>query len=651
MSSEDSTDRRIRFYGTADFATYWQAGRATEIAERFRPEDPLTRAADVIELHNVQQYVEAGLFPAGYTDAQRAQARARIPAMRSAIARFFTTINETNVGELVAAVDYDFHPDLLELLGRNKAFERCSPDRMLHALNATGVSLGAMLANKKIVQAYDTQLRDVLVSDVRNAEHVVRKYMHNDTRSEIHLPRSFTPVDARELLQGYVDCADANFNYIGLIETAPVSSQTGIDAKLKLGAKRRKDRMTEELFRDNAGISTGCEVGISDTQDDPVKVEIDEAVACFTYSRSWLDQTLDNPSILNNFQHLFEFADRYVLLTLPAYPADLGVFERFLTTTGKTDYHVGAAFHTIDMSSLLQTRLYHHYLTSNDIDLEAVIAWFFEVYLVEEFGALNFSFTPSSSGSSYLQKARHLFAEMESVAMQFTLYVENAELDRDLLAVTSDPVRYKEMPSLLVGKYVYADKGEEIASVLHELFSDQSGLTYISDALNAKSAAQLLIKNEVSYADFAEHQRSIVDHLITLGVLEDTGVRVQIARREQFLILRSLYRAQAASYYHLSSQGRAEVDSMVARGWVTRRESLLSAPEGSYFNYYLNKVEFSNGPELRNKYLHGSQVNADGEVAHFRTYITALRLIVALVIKMNDDFTLSAAEGVPLAGK
>ncbi|MGW9198600.1 hypothetical protein [Micromonospora chersina] len=651
MSNEDSTARRVRFYGTADFATYWQAGRAAEIAERFSPEDPPTRAADIIELHNVQQYIEAGFFPAGYTDAQRAQAQARLPAMRSAIARFFTAIDDTNAAALVAAVDYDFHPDLLELLGRNKAFERCNPEGLLSALNATGVNLGAMLANKRLVQAYDTHLRDALMSDVRNAEHVVRKYMHKDARSKIHLPRSFTPVDARELLQGYVDSADANLNYIGLIETAPVSSQTGVDAKLKLRAKRRKDQMTEELLRDNAGVRTGCEVGISDTQDDPVKVEMDGTVATFTYSRSWLDQTLDNPSILNNFQHLFEFVDRYVLLTLPAYPADLGIFERFLMTTGKTDYHVGAAFHAIDMSSLLQTRLYHHYLASNDIDLEAVIAWFFEEYLVEEFGALNFSFTPSSSGSSYLQKVRHLFAEMESVAMQFALYVENGELDRDLLAVTSDPVRYKELPSMLVGKYVYADEHEEIAGVLHALFSDQSELAYISDALNAESAAQLLIKNEVSYADFAEHQKPTVDHLITLGILEDTGTRVQIARREQFLILWSLFRTQSASYYRLSSQGRAEVDSMVARGWVTRRASLLSAPEGSYFNYYLNKVEFSNGPELRNKYLHGSQANEDGEAAHFRTYITALRLIVALVIKINDDFSLSAAEATPLDEK
>lgn len=43
------------------------------------------------------------------------------------------------------------------------------------------------------------------------------------------------------------------------------------------------------------------------------------------------------------------------------------------------------------------------------------------------------------------------------------------------------------------------------------------------------------------------------------------------------------------------------------------------------------------------KYLHGSKVDTEGEDTHFRTYMTALRLTVALVIKMNDDFCLAAA--------
>lgn len=229
------------------------------------------------------------------------------------------------------------------------------------------------------------------------------------------------------------------------------------------------------------------------------------------------------------------------------------------------------------MRSLLQTRLYQRYLETKDIDLEDVIAWFFKKYLAEEFGALNFSFTPSTRGTSYLEKVRHLFVEMESVVNQFRLFVENGELDPDLLAITSDPVMYKQVPSLLDGKYVYPTDGDEIAGILH-------------------------------------------------------------------VLLRSLFTTGAVSYFHLSEAGRAEVDAMEARGWVTRRSSLLTEAEGKYFNLLLNKVDFSNGPELRNKYLHGSQVNAEGEDAHFQTYITALKLTIALIIKVNDDFCLSASE-------
>lgn len=646
MSEIDEAVRRVRFFSVHDLAAGWYVDRVAELAEQFDPANAPMAIGDLLELHNVQRYLEHDLLPRRYTDTERAQAKARIPQIRSAVARFFSFVDDTNCGTLIADIDHDYHADLLELLGRNKAFERCAPDVMLPTLDRVGLRLGEMLASKKVVDAYDKEIRHKLRASPQNAEHLVRKYLQNDVSEEIHLPASFTPHDARELLEGYVDSPDANPNYVGLIETAQTSPVTGIDAKLKLRAKRRNAEMTQKFFEETTGIKTGCEVGVSGTQVEAVKFAMDESeglVARYTYSRRWLDQTCDNPSILNNFQHLFEFADHHTLLTLPAYPSNLGVVERFMMTTGKTSYHIGAAFRAIDMSTLLQTRLYQHYLATKDIDLEDVIAWFFEQYLPEEFGALNFSFTPSDRGTSYLQKVRHLFAEMESVATQFSLFVQNGELDRDLLAMTSDQVRYKRLPSLVVGKYVYQSDGDEIAGVLHALFSDQSTLTYIDEGLQAADAVTLVIENQVAYTDFHDYQLPAIDYLIELGLLVNTGTRVRIAKAEQILVLKSLFTTQAASYYHLSDAGRAAVDAMVAKGWVTRGASLLTAAEGKYFNYFLNKVDFSNGPELRNKYLHGSQANFDGEDAHFQTYITALRLIVALVIKMNDDFCLAAA--------
>lgn len=602
---------------------------------------------DLLELHNVQKYLEHGFFPLEYTESQRAIATSRIGPIRGAIARFFSSVDNTNCASLIEDVGYEYHADLVELLGRNKAFERCDAVTMLHALDQVGVRLYELLACKKLITAYDPEIRDMLLASPANAEHLIRKHLEKGNRNEVYLPRSLTPADVRDLYERYIDSPEANPNYLRLIESAPVNADTCVDAKLKLRAKRRNAEMTQSLFADNPGLKTGTEVKLSDTQVESVRVEMDKSdgiIARITYSSRWLEDTYDNPSILNNFQHLFEFADRQVLLSLPAYQAQLGVFERHIGMIGKTHYQVGAGFRAVDASSLLQTRLYQHYLENNGRDLEEVISWFVEEYLAEEFDAQNFSFRASSRGASYLERVRNLFAEMESVAAQFSLWVENKEVDAELLEITSDPVRYKDIPSLLPGKYVYPTQASEITGVLNALFSDQSSLAYISNEMRGRNAVELLMKNEVSYDKFHVYQRPVVDQLVALGILEDSGTRVQIASAEQVLILRSMFMTEACSYYHLTEQGRAEADAMVARGWVERRASLLTEAEAQYFNYFLNKVEYSNGPELRNKYLHGSQVNGDGEDAHFHTYLIALRLMIALVIKLHDDFCLAAQE-------
>jgi hypothetical protein len=90
-----------------------------------------------------------------------------------------------------------------------------------------------------------------------------------------------------------------------------------------------------------------------------------------------------------------------------------------------------------------------------------------------------------------------------------------------------------------------------------------------------------LIKNQVAYDDFADHQKRSVEYLIDVGVLENTGRRVRIRDSSRFLILKAIYDAEATSYYHYSAEERAHIDDMVSEGWLVRRESLLSEPESS----------------------------------------------------------------------
>ena len=154
--------------------------------------------------------------------------------------------------------------------------------------------------------------------------------------------------------------------------------------------------------------------------------------------------------------------------------------------SGKDEYVTGAAFRMKDQSSLLQMHMYREFLLSEGIDIEAVIAWFFTDYLKDEFGADHLRFRPSSESATYLEKCRHLFSEMESVLKQFSLYVENGELDLELLSMTSEQLVYKQIPSTVPGKYVYVTDHNDIRGIQHLLFSDQSHLGYIDEELNGR---------------------------------------------------------------------------------------------------------------------------------------------------------------------
>jgi hypothetical protein len=517
VANEPGALRRVHFYGVRDLAAGFLAPRAMEIALSFDPARPPTTITDALELHNVLRYLENSIVPDPSTPEERDRLIATVPLLRSAVARFFNHIDGSNIATIVAEVDYEYRADLLELLGRSRVFERCDGDIVLAVLKEAGVHLANMLANRSLVQAYDTKVRDELLGSSQSAEILIRRFLEKDPRQAIHLPRSLTSADTRAVLESYIDGDNANLNYVRLIASAKDDSAAGIDAKLRLRAKRRGEKLNAEIFTGGHGFRTGVEVGVSDDQVEPVVSTVDSSdgwTQRYMYGRRWLDKTLDYPSVFNNFQHLFGFTDQQVILTLPSYPAALGVMERVMGLTGAAEYKVGAAFQSVDSSSLLQTHMYRQFLDSRGVDIEQAIQWFCQTYLVDEFGARNFTFSPSAGPAPYLQKVRNLFAEMESVANQFALFVDNGELDRELLTMGSDQVRYREIPSLVQGKYVYSTGTQDIEGILKLLFSDQSPLQYIDDSLKARSGVSLLLQHEVPFERFHEYQRADVQFLI-----------------------------------------------------------------------------------------------------------------------------------------
>jgi len=648
MSKDSNPQRRLRYYGLNDYATYFDVERAMTHLDGYDDAKTDYTINEAIELYNALQFIENSVFPKSYDDKKRSQYKSLVPKLHKAVTTFFNGIDEKNATKVINDVDLEYHQDVLSILYKYKVYDRVSAKKMLGLIKKSHVGIYSILENKDIVQIYDNDIRTLILASPKSAEYVMQKYFEADNKNNIYLPSSFTPKDAQTLLNAYVESDDANPNYLKLIAESRVNKDAGLDAKLKLKAKKKHEASTNEFFENNpgGGMTFGCEVKISDTQTEPLQVSQNDGITNYSYSRKYLETHSNPPSVISNFINLFGFVYDGMILTSPSYHSELGIFERFMGVKGKEFYPTGVAFQFREQSALVQTLMYENFLRSNDMmELEPVISWFFSEYLKNQFGVTDFKCTPSSKGSTYLEKSRHVFTETESIIKQFTLYVENGEMDKELLAMTSDQVRYADIPSLMADKYVYITDSEDIALIQHTLFSDQSGLSYINDRLKANSFTELIITKSIDYAAFLDHQKPTVDKLLALDVLKKEGSKIQFRSDDQLNALKHLFDVETLSYYHCPNSVQKEIDEMVAKSWLVRKSSLLTIAEAAYFNYYLNQKDFSNGLDLRNRYLHGSQANTDDENEHYKTYITALKLLMSLIIKMNSDFLLDSSKG------
>jgi len=176
------------------------------------------------------------------------------------------------------------------------------------------------------------------------------------------------------------------------------------------------------------------------------------------------------------------------------------------------------------------------------------------------------------------------------------------------------------------------------------IFSDQSFLSYVETykEKNYHTFFDLIIKEKVKFSDYYENEQFQLTYLIDNGLLsKDDGGFIQIANYKRVFILKDLYENEVGSYYHYSTDSQGEVQQMEVEKIVTRESTLFTKPEQAYFNYFLNKSEFTNGHDLRNSYLHGTQANHDEDEKHEKAYFTYLKLIILAMLKIDDDLMIS----------
>src|SRR5699024_4886485 len=283
--------------------------------------------------------------------------------------------------------------------------------------------------------------------------------------------------------------------------------------------------------------------------------------------------------------------------------------------------------------------MYYNFLKSNDIYLESVIKWFFEEYLKDELEILQYTFATPNQLSSYREKCRDILAEFDYSLQQYKCYVDYGEINHEMLGVSSSGISFNNVPSKIENKYAYPK--ESLDTIFHLLFSDQSNLGYLGETEKSKSTFYELINGEaVSYNDFQDHQKSRLDYIFDKGfIMIDASGYIQWTDKQKVFVLKSLFDYGVINFKRLSQNMQDQLLHLKKEGHIYFQSTLFSQQEQDFLDYYLNNSKFQNGPQIRNKYLHGRQGNK-GENLNFNNYLIILRLIVLVVIKINDDLTL-----------
>lgn len=625
----------VKFYSVNDLGCGNNLVLLENVLNNFNSSKEYDDINEILEFYNIQKYLNNKCYLTKWDEETKKRYFDISKRFSGIIGKYFSTLNEGNIFEVYQKIKNMYCDDFWELFDNYKLFERISDEKFGNILD-DGLNLRFVLVHKRIVNKYDNTISKIMMNNEKTCELLLEEYLVEKNETIKHyFPNS---LDKGKLIDKYLDSEKCNLNYVQLLAKSVSNQDLVLSDKLRLKAKRKEEKEVELLFANKGYFTYGVELSYSSELKKIKNIKIENGRMYLTYSLKWLKENLYYPIILIfNFIYLFEFVDNQIRF-LHVHKINLmDVFTRFLGIKGKKEYITDYSFNQIDMAAQLQIHAYYNFLKIEEIDLENVCKWFFEEYLYSEFNVKGFFFNPSTANATYLEKNRNLSSEIESILKQFRLWCEDRQIDTELIQISSSHMFFKDVPSLIEKKYIYSNS-EEFNYAGYLLCSDQSNIHYISDEYYQKKFHDLLRMNNLKFEDFHEYQKRDVQWLIDNSYIYEDEQGFLKNHEDVIWVVDELYFNEVLSYNHLDENKQKAIDILLEKGILKYENTLFSKPEQDYLNYILNMSEFSNGLDLRNKYLHGTQ--GSDEKAHINDYFIFLRILILCILKINDEFCL-----------
>lgn len=632
----------VKFYGTGDFANAEELKKCEKVFDDYENWNNYTDINKIIELYNVKKYIDTGIRLDDWTDDDASNYQEKAKKVVGVIGKFFSCARTEEFADLYNATDILYKEDFLTLFYDLKVYNRFDDNEFSSFLQKTNIALEHILTERNVVELFGKCIKEYILLDAENVQFFVSAFLERKTDNSVryYMPKELTEKDKENLVKQYIDSEKPNMGCLDLISREDNPDKLKLSTMTKFKAYKKFEKLKNEFFETHGSVKIEMEVSFRPMggMGEEKSQYKEPCNLVYEYDKEWIENNLDYSTILNNF-YWFEYVDLKSRCLLVSKPSEFGLVDTLFGRHGRKEYPESTSFKTKDAVALAKMRGYYDILYENKIELENVYKWFFENYLKEEFGVNGFVYERISSNSTYGEKNKLIASKIDHVLKQFELYSQYRVIDREYLEFSSQHIRFENISSLISKKYAYCCS-EDLRRECNCFFSTQSILKYVERIGKAYNTFfEMILKEKVYYSDFNKIQIQEIEFLKRREdiIIDEEGV-IHL-QADRLKILWQLYESEYLCLAYEKNKGSIDIiEKMVECHELEEENTLFSRPEQKYFNYLLNKSEFSNGLDLRNKYSHST--NTLNEYAQMMDYFRFLIVMGLIIIKINEEFCL-----------
>ncbi len=483
----------------------------------------------------------------------------------------------------------------------------------------------------KLIDLFPQVIKENFLSLPRNIEfflnHQSGKFIDSNG---LYIKLGITNEEINNLAREYCQTDSINPNYLQSIVEYKKLSKYEFDDEIKLLAKRKSDKFWEKHFETNEGFQYSISVGIKPLDSDKLYEPIENGILL---NETILDEHHDFLTLLNNYISLFGFFNHET--GLPWLVAN----EETFNLTRYFSYKSNAHFEDFD-SYLKQYYgllfyVYFDYLKKNNIDIEEIINWYFNIFLETELNIKGFHFHASNKESSYYERGKSIICEMDSILDQYELFFRHREIDQGLLEIKSKASSYASLKSFNEKKFLKLSNTSDNSALFSTLFSNQSILSFISSK-KEHSTFFKHIKSGVKITDFADYQVEQIKILIEKNILKLSNDVIKFTNFQEINILNKLWKSGTYCLYYKDKLILDIAEDLCKKGYCEYSDNLFSEYESNYLSYILDDKKYGNGLKIRNKFSHG-KFSYKSEEEHQKNYLELLQIVIFYVMRINDE--------------